>query len=157
MRETTPNLSVTEKSIKRIRNTLAIATVLTLTNCSTPEEKYEKQLQKVQQLEYKLKQLQKNYYDVSTQREIQEDLKKNWADSSIDQEIWYSIERTEEQEKKIEETKEDLAEAQKKLASMKEEAEISRIKASTKKPDPHKYDYIPKEFERSRESQQNNK
>jgi hypothetical protein len=50
-----------------------------------------------------------------------------------------------------------LAEAQKELASMKEEAEISRIKASTKKPDPHKYDYIPKEFERSRESQQNNK
>jgi hypothetical protein len=50
---------------------------LTLTNCASPEEKYERQVQKVQELEYKLMQQQKNYHDVATQWAIQEDLKKN--------------------------------------------------------------------------------
>ena len=135
-----------------IRNAATVASIcLILWSCSSNEEKYQAQIEKVQQLEYKLKQQKNNYRDVSTQRKIQEDLKKEWADPTINQEIWYSIDWVRDQDKEIEKTKKELADAQKKLAKMKEDLDIkttNRWVEYTDVPNPHKYDYISEEFER---------
>lgn len=155
MIEKAPNQPLSKRLFKWFRNiATALAISLTLTNCASPEEKYERQVQKVQELEYKLMQQQKNYHDVATQWAIQEDLKKNWADQTINQEIWYSIERTHDQDQEIFDTKEDLAEAQRELATMKEEMDFRNraISEYSEKPNPHKYDYIPEEFKRSKEA-----
>lgn len=158
MVEKGPNKPRSEKLIRWIRDTATIFAIsLVLTNCtSSPEERYQRQQQKVQDLEYRLKQLQENYYNVSTQWEIQENLKKNWADPTINQEIWYSIQRTKDQDKEISKTKEKLAIAQRDLARMKEEIDFRNSRTTvehSEKPNPHKYDYIPKEFERNRAAQ----
>lgn len=141
---------------KWIRNAATIASIcLALTSCSTKEEQYQAQLEKVQELEYTLKQQAKNYHDVSTQWEIQENLKKEWADQTINQEIWYSVERTRDQDREIAETKEELAKAQKKLAKMEEELAHERASKQVEYkdvPNPNKYDYIIEEFERTARS-----
>jgi hypothetical protein len=46
-----------------------------LSSCSSKEEKFQKQVEKVQQLEYELKQQAENYRYVATQQNIQQDLK----------------------------------------------------------------------------------
>lgn len=144
---------------ERARNAGIIASIcLALTACSSKEEQYQAQLEKVQQLEYTLKQQTKNYHDVSTQRKIQEDLKKEWADPTINQEIWYSIDRTRDQDKEISKTKEKLAKAQRKLAEMEEELNYAKAKKQaeyTDVPKPDKYKYVMEEFERSEGAEQN--
>jgi len=139
---------------KKIRDATILVTIaLTLSGCWSKEENFENQVKKVQQLEYELKQQAENYRYVATQQNIQQDLRDEWADATINQEIWYSLDRAEEQDEKIAETKEKLNEAQKELARMKEEmrdirqTNSDRLKTRLKI---DKYDYIPAEFERSR-------
>ncbi len=148
------NTLPTWKFSKRIRNTAIITTLgLALSSCSSKEEKFQKQVEKVQQLEYELKQQAENYHYVATQQNIQQDLKDEWADPTINQEIWYSLDRAEDQDEKIARTKEKLSEAQRELARMKEEMQDTReinnerLKRRLKT---DKYDYIPEEFKRSR-------
>jgi len=151
--EWTPSMNIISKWI---RYATVGASIFIILSCSSNEEKYQKQLEKVQELEYKLKQQAENYHDISTQWKIQEDLKKEWADKTINQEIWYSIDRTRDQDKEISETKEELAKAQKKLAEMKEDLNYTRAKDQSKYndiPNPDKYNYIPEEFKRGRKSE----
>ena len=89
MREASSNLLSTKKLTKWIRDTATIFAIgLALSSCSTPQEKYEEQLQKVQELEHSLKQQAENYHRVAVQENIQQDLKDEWADATINQEIW---------------------------------------------------------------------
>ena len=156
MIEKTPRLPTTKEFLRGIRNAATILAIsFTLTNCSSPEEKYEKQLQKVQELEYALQQQERNYHSVASQWEIQDGLRKEWADPSINQEIWYSIDRAKDQDKEIYETKKELAKAQRKLAKMKEEIEFRearRVAEHSETLNPNKYEYIPEEFKRSRKA-----
>lgn len=148
------------KFSKWIRNAATIASIcLILGSCSSNEEKYQALREKVQQLEHTLKQQTKNYHEVSTQRQIQENLKKEWADPTINQEIWYSIERTRDQDKEIAETKEKLAKAQRELAKMEEEINYAKAEKQveyTDVPKPDKYKYILEEFERTEKARENN-
>lgn len=141
---------------KKIRDVAVLATIaLTLSGCWSKEENFEKQVKKVQQLEYELKQQAENYRYVATQQNIQQDLKEWWADATINKEIWYSLDRAEEQDEKIAKTKEKLSEAQKELARMKEEmgnTEQINDNKLKKRLRIDKYDYIPKEFKRSGKS-----
>lgn len=149
-----------ENTPQRARNAGIIASIcLALTACSSKEEQYQAQLQKVQELEYALKQQSDDYHDVSTQWEIQENLKKEWADKTINQEIWYSINRTRNQDKEIAKKKEELSKAQKKLAKMKEDIDFEEAKRFAERsdvPNPDKYNYIKEEFERAEKAKENN-
>ena len=149
------NTSSTWKISEKIRNTAIIATIaLTLSSCSSKEESYQKQVKEVQQLEYELKQQAENYRYVATQQNIQQDLKEEWADATINQEIWYSLDRAEKQDENIAKTKKKLSEAQAKLARMKEKMqEVDQSERLNSRLKTDKYDYIPEEFKRSRENQ----
>lgn len=136
------------------------AIALILSSCWSKEENYQKQLQKVQELEYKLKQQSENYRQVSLQQNIQQDLKQWWADPTINQEIWYSLDRAEDQDEKIAKTKKALSKAQKKLAEMSEDLANDRQESKTNEQrqterlntrlNPGKYGYIDEEYKRSR-------
>ena len=154
MREASSNLLSTKKLTKWIRDTATIFAIgLALSSCSTPQEKYEEQLQKVQELEHSLKQQAENYHRVAVQENIQQDLKDEWADATINQEIWYSLDRANDQDKNIAKTKEKLSKAQRELARMQEEMQnIEQINEErlNQRLKTDKYDYIPEEFKRSR-------
>ena len=154
MIENSPNLLSTKKLTKWIRDTATIFAIgLALSSCSTPQEKYQKQVEKVQQLEYELKQQAENYRYVATQQNIQQDLKDEWADATINQEIWSSLNRAENQDKEIAKNKDKLSEAQAKLARMKEEMyEIDQTERLNSRLKTDKYDYIPEEYARSRKN-----
>ncbi len=158
MVEKIPNQPRSKKLVRWVRDAATVFGIsLALISCDeTTQDLYQRQLEKVQQLEHKLLKQRENYYNVSRQWEIQEDLKKNWADPTINQEIWYAIQLTEDQDQEIERTKKELEEAQRELARMKEEIDFVGSKNTVeynKKPNPDKYDYILEEFKRSREAQ----
>lgn len=160
------NTSIEWKKSNKLHNIAIIAAmILALSSCTSKEEQYEKQLQKVYELENEIHGLQNklteqanNYEMVSIDENLQQDLKRNWADPSINQEIWYALDRASERDKEIAETKEDLGEAQSKLAKAKEklamlkwelenDRQIQSKKLDTRL-NPDKYDYI-KEYEKS--------
>ena len=142
-------LKLDKKTLEKLRNSAIIATIaLILSGCSTKEEKLQKQIAEVQRLEYALKQQAENYRQVADQQNIQQDLKDEWADPTINQEIWYSLDRASAQDKKIAKTKKKLQKAQKKLAKMKED--INNVTSTDERLNTSKYDYIPQEFERSK-------
>lgn len=149
------------KTLKNFYNTIITAAIaLALSGCLSKEEKYQKQLQKVQELEYKLDQQAENYNQVWLQQNIQQDLKQWWADPTINQEIWYALDRAEDQDEKIAKTKKKLSKAQRKLAEMSEdmashrqEQEINKQREKERlntRLNSNKYDYIKEEYKRSR-------
>lgn len=134
-----------KRNLKKMRDGAIMAMIaLVLGGCSTKEEKLQKQINKVQRLEYALKQQSENYRQVAEQQNIQQDLKDGWADPTINQEIWYSLDWAETQDGKIYETKKKLGKAQKKLAKMRED--WYGTTSSGGKLNPEKYGYIPKEY-----------
>ena len=140
------NTSTNTGVLEKMRNAAIVATIaLILSGCSTKEEKLQKQIAEVQRLEYALKQQSKNYHKVAEQQNIQQDLKNKWADLTINQEIWYSLEWAIKQDKKIKKTKKKLGNAQKKVAKMKEKW-YGITSTNSGKLNPKKYDYIPKEY-----------
>lgn len=142
-----PNLSP-----KKFHNTVLVLLLsAALWGCSTPAEKIQKQQEEVARLEYKLKQQSKNYHNVARQQNIQIDLREEWADPTINQEIWYATDRANDYDKEIEKTKKKLAKAQEKLAKLREEYNVvaSPSNSNCSKLNPNKYDYIPEEFNRA--------
>ena len=129
-----------------------VALSLTLGACSTPAEKIQHQRDKVNRLEQLLIQQSKNYHEVAKQQNIQIDLREEWADQTINQEIGYATEWALDYDEKIKKTKEKLAKEQRELDEMEEKYGIPtnsstpihwRLKQT-------KYDYIPEEYNRSR-------
>ena len=127
-----------------------VALCLTLGACSSPAEKIQKQKEIVAELTHKLEQQSKNYHEVARQQNIQIDLRDEWADATINQEIWYATDRGNDYDKKIAKTKKKLAKAQEKLDKLEEEYNITTTSTPNYgKLNPIKYDYIPEEYKRS--------
>ena len=122
----------------------------------SPTERIQRQQNKVEQLTYQLLQEQENYNEVARQQNIQVDIRDEWADATINQEIWYATDRAEDYDWKIAKTKKKLARAQKRLNRLEEKHGVSpsstRSSSSSNigKLNPKKYDYIPEEYRRSR-------
>lgn len=165
------NTSIEWKKSNKLHNIAIIAAmILTLSSCTSKEEQYEKQLQKVYELENevnglrnKLAEQANNYEMVSIDENLQQDLKRNWADASINQEIWDALDRASEQDKEIAETKKDLGDAQSKLAKAREnlamlewelenDRQIQSKRLDTRL-NPDKYGYIEKETKRNQNNQ----
>lgn len=162
----TINTSTAWKKSNKLRNVAIIATMfLALTSCTSKEKQYENQLQKVHKLENKVNGLQSrlieqsnNYEMVSIDENIQQDLKRDWADASINQEIWDALNRASEQDERIAKTKEELAntqtdlfEAREKLATLEWELKNYRHtqeKRQDTRLNPGKYGYIEKELKK---------
>ena len=163
----TINTSTAWKKSNKLRNVAIIATMfLALSSCTSKEKQYENQLEKVHKLENKVNWLQNklieqsnNYEMVSIDENIQQDLKRDWADVSINQEIWDALDRASEQDERIAETKEELAEAQadliearEKLAELwwelKNDTQTQNERLNTRL-NPEKFGYIEEEFEKS--------
>ena len=161
------NTSIEWKKSNKLHNIAIIAAmILTLSSCTSKEEQYERQLQKVYELENevnglrnKLDEQRNNYEMVSIDENLQQDLKKNWADPSINQEISDAHDRASEQDKKITETKKDIGDAQSKLGKAREklamlewelenDRQIQSKRLDTRL-NPDKYDYIEKETKRN--------
>lgn len=156
MIEKLQNSTLKQKASRTFRNSAAVVAIcLALAWCQSPEEKLQRQTDKVKQLERELIQQSENYGIVATQENIQQDLKDEGADLSINQEIWYSHEWADDQEIKIAKTKKKLSKEQKKLATMREKSwkPSNAINFDEKRLNPEKYEYIPEEFRRSREAQ----
>jgi len=156
MRETidTPHNNSTN-NFRNLAISLAICTALG--SCWSRESKLNSQEQKVAQLEYKLQKQAENYHKVYVQENVQQDLKAQWADGTINQEISYSLDYAAKQDEKIARTKKRLNRAQKKLTRMQERWWA----ASFTQPYPDglntrltdKYNYIPEEFSRTQQRQ----
>ncbi len=156
MTEKLQNPTLNQKVSRTFRNSAAIVAIcLALAWCQSPEEKLQKQAEKVKQLERELIQQSENYSYVATQENIQQDLKDEWADLTINQEIWYSHEWADEQDVKIENTKKKLYEEQKKLATMLENSwkPSNTANFNEERLNSKKYKYVSEEFWRSREAQ----
>lgn len=139
------------KSRYLLKLAATVAICATLGSCSTSTEKIQKQEERVAELTYELEQQAKNYHEVARQQNIQIDLRNEWADATINQEIGYSTDRGNDYDKKIAKTKKKLAKAQKKLAKLKEEYNVTTTSnPNYDKLNPTKYDYIPEEYERSK-------
>lgn len=140
---------------------MILALCATLTWCQTKEQKIERQARKVAELEYMLQKQSENYHRVYIQENVQQDLKQEWADPTINQEINYSLNWAADQDVAIARTKQRLNRAQRKLARMQEQwwwahydQQSNEERLNTRLED--KYDYIKEEFERSREAERNN-
>lgn len=156
MTEKLQNLSLWQKVSRTLKSSATIATIcLTLTGCLSDQEKLQRQTDKVKQLERELIQQSENYGIVATQENIQQDLKDEWADLSINEDIWYSHEYADDQEIKIAKTKKKLNKEQRKLARMWEKSwkPSNTVNFDEERLNPGKYEYIPEEFRRSREAQ----
>ena len=162
MRET-PNTTISENKItKWIRDTgMILALCATLTWCQPKETRIERQTRRVAELEYMLQKQSENYHRVYIQENIQQDLKEEWADLTINQEIDYSLNWAADQDVAISKTKRRLNRAQRKLARMQEkwwwaihDKKSNEERLNIRLDD--KYDYIPEEFERSRDAEKNN-
>ena len=152
-----------KNSFSRLAIIFAIA--LTLSGCSNPQKEYKKCSKEVTELTALYEQQAQNYEEVATQENIQQDLKNEWADPTINQDIWYSHDRANDQDKNIAETKKQLSKAQRNLAKAKEdlakaeavkkkeeaEREASKKESNKQKLNPHKYDYVKEELKRGRE------
>lgn len=159
MRET-PNTTISENKItKWIRDTgMILALCATLTWCQPKETRIERQTRRVAELEYMLQKQSENYHRVYIQENIQQDLKEEWADLTINQEIDYSLNWAADQDVAISKTKRRLNRAQRKLARMQEkwwwaihDKKSNEERLNIRLDD--KYDYIPEEFERSRDAE----
>jgi hypothetical protein len=123
----------------------------------SPTERIQRQQNKVEQLTYQLLQEQENYNEVARQQNIQVDIRDEWADATINQEIWYATDRAKDYDWRIAKTKRKLARAQKRLNRLEEKYWISSSTTNSSsskigKLNPKKYDYIPEEFNRSKAS-----
>ncbi len=157
MAEKLQNLSLWQKASRALKSGATIATIcLTLTGCLSDQEKLQRQTDRVKQLEHELIQQSKNYNMVASQENIQQDLKDEWADLTINEEIWYSHEWADDQEVQIAKTKKKLNKEQRKLARMREKSwkpNSTTVNFNEERLNPEKYEYIPEEFRRSREAQ----
>lgn len=156
MAERLQNLSLWQKASRALKSSATIATIcLTLTGCLSDQERLQRQTEKVKQLERELIQQSENYNIVATQENIQQDLKDEWADLTINQEIWYSHEWADDQEIQIAKTKKKLNEEQRKLARMREKSwkPSNTVNFDEERLNPGKYEYIPEEFKRFCEAQ----
>jgi len=157
MRKTidTPDSNSTNKTFRNLA--ICAAIWMALTSCWSRESKINSQQKKIAQLEYKLQKQADNYHKVYIQENIQQDLKAQWADNSINQEIGYALNYADKQDKKIARTKRRLNKAQKRLSHMQERWWVSD--SSKFNPDElntrltDKYDYISEEFERGQNRQ----
>jgi len=135
---------------------------VTLTGCDSPfwcspTEKIQKQQNRVEQLTHQLLQESENYEEVVRQQNIQIDIREEWADATINQEIWYATDRAKDYDWKIGRTKRKLARAQRKLDRLEERYGISWSTTSSsssqiERLNAQKYKYIPEEFRRSKAS-----
>ena len=161
MRETANTTNSANKFTKWIRDaSMILALCATLTWCQPKEARIERQTRKVAELEYMLQKQSENYHRVYIQENIQQDLKEEWADLTINQEIDYSLNWAADQDVAISRTKRRLNRAQRKLARMQEkwwwaayDKKSNEERLNTRLDD--KYNYIPEEFERSREAERN--
>ena len=157
MRKTidTPDSNSTNKTFRNFA--ICAAIWMALTSCWSRESKINSQQKKITQLEYKLQKQAENYHKVYIQENIQQDLKAQWADNSINQEIGYALNYADKQDKKIARTKRRLNKAQKRLSHMQERWWVSDSpkfnpdELNTRLTD--KYDYISEEFERGQNRQ----
>ena len=136
-------------SLSRLWTILAIS--LALGWCSSPQEKIHKLESEIAALEHTLITESKHYDDVTRQQNIQIDLREEWADPSINQEIGYATERAQSYDSKIEKTKKKLAKKQRKLNNLQEKYSIEVTWNSMQwRLKPGKYEYIIEEYNRSR-------
>jgi len=127
-----------------------VAISLILTACSSPEERIQKLESEIGALKHTLLTQQKNYRELSTQQNIQIDIRDEWADSSINWEINDATERANGYTKEIQKTKEKISKKQKKLNKLREEYNINtNYIPIQQKLDPSKFDYLPEEYNRS--------
>lgn len=131
---------------------------VTLSWCYSPTERIQRQQNRVEQLTHELLKESENYWEVARQQNIQIDIREEWADATINQEIWYATDWAQDYDKKIARTKRKLARAQKRYATLQEKYgstysatpnsstyNVGRLNAK-------KYEYIPEEFKRSKAS-----
>lgn len=151
--------SAKEKTNSQQRNSLLtrlwtiVAISLALSSCSSPQERIQKLENEVAALEHTLLTESTNYGEIAKQQNIQIDLRDEWADQTINQEIGYATERALSYDSKIAKTKEKLAKKQKKLANLKEKYIVSTTQTSQQERlNPTKYNYIPEEYRRSGEN-----
>lgn len=136
-------------SLSRLWTIVAIS--LALSSCSTPQERIQKLEAEVAALEHTLLTKSEHYSDLATQQNIQIDLREEWADPTINQEIGYATERAQNYDSTIAKTKKKLAKKQKKLNELKEKYVVSTTQSTQQERlNPTKYNYIPEEYRRSR-------
>jgi len=136
---------------------------VTLTGCDSPwgcspTERIQRQQNRVEQLTHELIQESENYKEVARQQNIQIDIREEWADATINQEIWYATDRAKDYDKKIAKTKKKLARAQRRLDRLEEKHGVSSSPTTNSSSsnigrlNSQKYEYIPEEFKRSKAS-----
>lgn len=124
----------------------------------SPTEKIQRQQNRVEQLTQELLKESENYKEVARQQNIQIDIKEEWADATINQEIWYATDRAKDYDWRIAKTKRKLARAQKRLNRLEEKYGVSSSQTTNSsnsnigRLNSQKYDYIPEEFNRSKAS-----
>ena len=162
MRETLNTTNSTNKFTKWIRNaSMILALCAVLAWCESMETRIEKQTRRVAELEYMLQKQAENYHRVAIQENIQQDLKEEGADHSINQEIGYALNYADDQDVAIAKTKRKLNREQRKLARMIERSwwvvydQKSNEERLNHRLKTEKYDYIPEEYKRSREAEDN--
>lgn len=136
---------------------------VTLTGCDSPwgcspTEKIQRQQNRVEQLTHELIQESENYKEVARQQNIQIDIREEWADATINQEIWYATDWAKDYDGRIAKTKKKLARAQRRLDRLEEKYGVSSSSTTNSSSsnigrlNSQKYEYIPEEFKRSKAS-----
>lgn len=137
----------------------------TFTGCDSPwgcspTEKIQRQQNRVEQLTHQLLKESENYEEVARQQNIQIDIREEWADATINQEIWYATDWAKDYDAKIAKTKKKLARAQRRLDRLEEKYGVSSSSTTNSSSsnigrlNAKKYEYIPEEFKRSKASKQ---
>ena len=147
-----------------ITTIIALAWCLWLSSCDAI---IDHQAGRVAKLRRTLEKQWQNYDIIAGQQNIQQDLKQEWADPTINQEIWYALDWADNQDGKIARTKRRLRRAQKNLMWMQEhrwnkkwstimwDDAVEEQRLNSRLPR-WKYDYIDEEYRRSAIEQQNN-
>lgn len=160
----TSNREISKSSqSKAIIATVLFSLGVTLTGCDSPfwcspTEKIQRQQNRVEQLTGQLLQESENYKEVARQQNIQIDIKEEWADATINQEIWYATDWAKDYDARIASTKRKLARAQRRLNRLEEKygtsssSTTSSSSSNIGRLNSQKYDYIPEEFNRSKAS-----
>lgn len=157
-----------EEISKSSQSKAIIAAVLfslgvTFTGCDSPwgrspTERIQRQQNRVEQLTHELIQESENYKEVARQQNIQIDIREEWADATINQEIWYATDRAKDYDWRIARTKKRLARAQRRLDRLEERHGVSSSPTTNSSSsnidrlNSQKYEYIPEEFKRSKAS-----
>lgn len=155
------SINNTSRRNRRLPICALLAALTITTSCWFEQTAIDLQNKQLKHLENKLKKQADHYKTVAIQQNIQQDLKEEWADLTINQEIGYAINWADKQDTKISKTKKQIKRAQTRLFNMEENLWQSHNEEDTEnieyneRLNTEKYDYIDKQYKRAWKAKNN--